>query len=164
MKPALDHQEWFLRLGFSDEGVEWPEIFQSPQQLCLQGVCMGVWGSCRLMEGPRLVWLPREPLIEDSAEMTGWGSGCFPASGLVAGCSGTSETFLLTRGHYGFISRTWLCPRFQLGVPLVHNVVSNPAFFTLAKGTQGQLALPTPHGGVPCAQVVLSSQHFTGKG
>lgn len=77
----------------------------------------GVWGSCHLSEGPWLVWLPWEPLIEDSAEMTGWGSGCFPASGLVAGCSGTSEAFLVTREHYGFISRTWLCPRFQLRVP-----------------------------------------------
>lgn len=45
--------------------------------------------------------------------MTGWGSRCFLVRGLIAGCSWTSEAFLVTRVHHGFLSRTWLYPRYR---------------------------------------------------
>lgn len=47
---------------------------------------------------------------------------------------------------------------------LAQDVVGSLAFFALAEGTQGQLALLTPLGGVPSAQVVLGLQPLTGKG
>lgn len=66
--------------------MEWPEIPESPQQLCSRGVCTGVWGLCHPMEGPRKVWLPYVSLLEGRPVMTEFGEeGAFWPGPLLQG-------------------------------------------------------------------------------